>query len=178
MARVSFSHLHSNINEIKSYYNYSKKALQLFFTENHSEFTGFTIDELNTLHNHQQKTLNRSCTLKILIFLEARFKIDYIIRSQEKKRDSLSRKFRKSHKTFGSKAPLDSIISIIKEDQPKLKNLLDNFNDHIKHRNWLAHGRYLEPKISLSSTKYDYINTLILAENIIQNIDLLEPKVS
>lgn len=173
--KVSFSKKHSTIEEIEKFYFYSHQSLIPYFSEKSSDFTGFTISELNSELKEHQLALDRVSALEILAFLEARFRIDYLIRCQERKKDPLSRAFREVYSTKGNKASLaDDILRIWKEIHPSYKTSLDSFKKALDYRNWLAHGRYWEPKKNPHITKYDYLGVNLIANNIMENIILYE----
>lgn len=173
--KVSFSEKHSTIEEIEKFYFYSQQSLIPYFSEESSDFTGFTISELNSELKEHQLALDRVSALEVLAFLEARFRIDYLIRCQERKKDPLSRAFREVYSTKGNRASLvDDILRIWKEINPSYKATLDNFQKALDYRHWLAHGRYWEPKKSPHIAKYDYLGVNLIANNVIENIVLYD----
>lgn len=173
--KVSFSDKHSTIEEIEKFYLYSTQSLIPYFSEENSNFIGFTISELNNELKEHKLALDRMSALEILAFLEARFRIDYLIRCQERKKDPLSRALRDIYSIKGNKASLaDDILSTWKEINPSHKATLDSFTKALDYRNWLAHGRYWEPKKNPHINKYDYLGINLIANNIIENIFLYE----
>src|SRR5699024_1674162 len=114
--KVRFSEQHSTIEEIEKFYFYSEQSLIPYFSERNSYFTGFSILELNNELREHKLALDRMSALEILAFLEARFRIDYLIRCQERKKDILSRAFREVYKSKENKASLtDDILKVWKE---------------------------------------------------------------
>lgn len=173
--KVRFSEQHSTIEEIEKFYFYSEQSLIPYFSERNSYFTGFSILELNNELREHKLALDRMSALEILAFLEARFRIDYLIRCQERKKDILSRAFREVYKSKENKASLtDDILKVWKETCPQHKPILDSFQKALDYRNWLAHGRYLEPKRSPHIVKYDYLSVNLIAGKILENIVLFE----
>lgn len=173
--KVRFSEQHSTIEEIEKFYFYSEQSLIPYFSERNSYFTGFSILELNNELREHKLALDRMSALEILAFLEARFRIDYLIRCQKRKKDILSRAFREVYKSKENKASLtDDILKVWKENCPQHKPILDSFQKALDYRNWLAHGRYWEPKRSPHIVKYDYLSVNLIAGKILENIFLFE----
>ncbi|WP_215900700.1 hypothetical protein, partial [Acinetobacter sp. TUM15064] len=126
--------------------------------------------------SEHKRTLDRMSALEILAFLEARFRIDYLIRCQNKKKDLLSRNLRQIYKVKGNRASLtDDILKEWKVVNSNHKILLDSFKNALDYRNWLAHGRYWEPKKTSHVKKYDYLSVIFLANELLNNLTLYEP---
>ena len=178
--KVSFSNQHLSLNEIEAYYSDSENALNNFFDASIAakfplRFFGYSKIEIDAELKYRKEELDRMCSLEILAALEARFRIDYLIRSQNKKRDKLSKVFREIYKKKKNKASLnDDIIRAWKKDNPLHKNRLDKLSKALDYRNWLAHGRYWLPKKSPHIAEYDYLSIYSLAVDIIGNMDLHE----
>lgn len=179
-AKVSFSKTHSSIEDIEEYYVDSETALNhyfnpLNFTEIPDRFIGYTKSEFDTELKTRKETLDRMCSLEILATIEARLRIDYLVRCQNKKRDKLSRQLRKIYQTKVNKASLvDDIIATWKHIFPEHKTRLDYLVKALDYRNWLAHGRYWLPKKTPHLYKYDYLDMFTLASDILSNMDLYE----
>ncbi|MBO9483108.1 hypothetical protein [Salinisphaera sp. G21_0] len=119
--------------------------------------------------------LDRMCSLELLATLEARFRIDYLVRCQNKHKDSLSRKFREIHQQKTNRVSLsDDILVGWRVSNPEHKTRLDHFQKALDYRNWLAHGRYWQPNRSPHIHKYDYLGIYLLSADILENIGLVE----
>lgn len=178
---TSFTNLHSKIDDIEEYYVDSEESLNAFYDvdfesgEISAKFFGYSKDEVFEELRVRKETLDRMCSLELLSAIEARVQIDYIIRGQDKLRDNISRKIRAVYDIKGNKASLkDDIISVWRTEHPEHKTRLDNFCLALDYRNWLAHGRYWIPKRAPHINKYDYLSIYSLAEDILDNMDLLE----
>jgi len=124
--------------------------------------------QLNAELKSRKEHLDRMCVLEILATLEAKFRIDYLMRCQKKKRDKLSKAFREIYKKKKNKASLnDDIIRTWKNEFPLHKTRLDKLSKALDYRNWLAHGRYWLPKKSPHIAEYDYLSIYSLAVDII-----------
>jgi len=172
---IALSDQYSKIEEIEKYYTQSNKAFDYYFMINNLDFIGLSIDELNQSRQQQVKFLDRQCSLELLSFLEARFRIDYIIRCKERKKDSLSKAFREIQRKKNHKISLiDDIVSTRKQLFPQNKPLFDQFQKSLDYRNWLAHGRYWEPIRNPHIKKYDYLSIQLLTNQLLENIDLYD----
>lgn len=178
--KVAFSKSHSSIDDIEEYYVDSEGSLNHYFNPSNlatipSKFIGYTKDEFANELRNRKETLDRMCSLEILAAIEARIRIDYLVRCQNKKRDPFSKKLRAIHRKKTHKASLiDDIAAAWKQDFPSHKARLDNLGKAIDFRNWLAHGRYWLPKKSPHIYKYDYLAIYALASDILSNMDLHE----
>jgi hypothetical protein len=177
--KVSLSDQNSSLEDIEEYYVDSENALNSYYEPSNAsrnpKFIGYTKDEIDNELKSRKKSLDRMCSLEILAAIEAKFRIDYLIRSQKKKKDDLSKKFREIYRTKKNKASLtDDIIRTWKSEYPQHKTRLDNLGKALDYRNWLAHGRYWMPKKSPYISKYDYLTIYTLAKDILENMELHE----
>ena len=156
--------------KIADYYDDSEKALRLFFSpENHGyslRFIGYTRDEVEEELKLRLQELDRAVSLSILSALEALFRIDYLTRCYNKKKDPLSRKMRGISRKKGVRTSLENdILRLWKEVCPEYKSFNSEVIPAFDYRNWLAHGRYWEPKLGRN---YDYNSLYDLAYSIEQ----------
>jgi hypothetical protein len=179
--KTSFTNKHSAIEDVEEYYVDSEYSLNLFYDINlglgqvPSKFVGYTKGELLDELKERKETLDRMCSLEILSAIEARIKIDYIVRGQNKMKDSFSKKMREVYDAKGNRVSLkDDILSLWKKEQPEHKTRLDNLGLALDYRNWLAHGRYWQPKKTPHIYRYDYLAIYALASEIITNMELVE----
>src|SRR5690606_4166895 len=137
---------------------------------------GYTTNEVNEELMIRKEALDRMCSLEILSAIEARLRIDYLVRCQKKKKDELSIKFGTIYKRKEAKASLtDDIFLKWKEVYPVHKKRLDRLGMALDYRNWLAHGRYWQPKNTPHIHRYDFLEIYTLAVDILDNMDLVEP---
>jgi len=179
--KVSFSGKHGSLEDIEEYYVDSENALNCYFESSDADriipakFIGYTKEEIGNELKSRKESLGKMCSLEILAAIEAKFRIDYLVRSQKKKKDDLSKEFRKIYQTKKNKASLkDDIIRTWKSKYPQHKTRLDNLGKALDYRNWLAHGRYWMPKKSPHISKYDYLTIYTLASDILGNMELHE----
>ncbi len=181
MQKITFSHQHSSLQDIEEYYVDSENSLNHYFVTSNSvseisvRFIGYSKDEIGKELKERKDTLDRSCSLELLSTIEAKFRIDYLLRCQNKKKDNLSQRFRSIHRKKANKASLgDDIIFIWKTELPEHKTRLDNLEKALDYRNWLAHGRYWQPKKHPHISQFDYVSVFNLTVDILENIDFHE----
>lgn len=181
LKKTAFSNAHSSIDDVEDYYIDSEESLNSFYDFDLSsglipaKFVGYSKAELDEELKARKETLNRMCSLEVLASIEARLRIDYIIRGQNKLRDQFSRKLREIYDKKENRAHLvDDILSTWKAEFPAHKARLDNLGKAIDYRNWLAHGRYWQPKRTPHIYRYDYLSIYTLASEILTNMDLVE----
>ncbi|HEY8890492.1 MAG TPA: hypothetical protein VIM70_09580 [Clostridium sp.] len=132
------------------------------------EFLGSSSEEINDYFNYAYEELENVTCLSLLSAVEAKLRIDYQSRVYEKKKDTVSRKFRDIYKEKGGKPPLDEgILKAWMDSYPELKHIINDYKSALNYRNWLAHGRYWVPKLG---RKYDIDIIYSISDNIISNL--------
>lgn len=179
--KTSFTNSHSAIEDIEEYFTDSEGSLNSFYNINivsgqvSAKFIGYSKEELLHELKERKDTLDRMCSLELLSAIEARIKIDYIVRGQNKMKDNFSKKIRGIYDRKENRASLkDDILSLWKVEKPEHKARLDNLGLALDFRNWLAHGRYWKPKKTPHISRYDYLSMYALASEIITNMELVE----
>ncbi len=179
MTKVAFSQEHSSIDDVEEYYVDSTASLDNFFNfatatvSFPARFIGYTKSDLDDELKSRKDTLDRMCSFEVMAAIEARFRVDYLTRCQEKKKDSLSKKLREIYKRRANKANfVDDILAAWKEEHPEHKARLDKFGKALDFRHWLAHGRYWQSKTSPHIYQYDYLGVYLLAVDLLSNLDL------
>lgn len=182
MGNVSLSNEHSTLDEVEHYYMTSNIALYDFYANISDEtksipvsLIGLTKEEVEKEKNEKQLMLERMCALELLAALEARIRIDYLCRVKQKRKDNLSRDFRRLHKKKENKASLvDELLKFRKQNDTSTERQVNELIKAIDYRNWLAHGRYWLPKKAAHINKYDYLSIKTLAIEVLSNLDLIE----
>jgi hypothetical protein len=109
-------------------------------------------------------------SLAVLASLEAAFRIDYLRRSQKRRKGALSRAFREIYRKKGERASLEEDIFgtwLRNSDVPRW--VIGRLRGAFRFRHWLAHGRYWEP-----NQQYDFNSVFMLAETVSQDLQLYE----
>jgi hypothetical protein len=170
--RVSFSNEHLELDDIATYYSDSESALRQYFSSSNKDyadrFYNYTAEEVARELQDRINELNHTSCLSLLAALEAVFRIDYLQRVYNKKKDPLSRAFRNIFHQKSTKASLeDDILEAWKENTHGTSQLISDLKGAYKYRHWLAHGRYWQPKMGRKN--YDYDSLYLLTETILES---------
>jgi hypothetical protein len=173
-SKVAFSKQHSEIEKLTLYYYDVEGSLRLYFSPDAPSysvrFAPYSRAEVNCKLNERLAELELASALTALSAIEAAFRIDYLQRCYLRKKDPLSRAFRRLHKEKETKVSLeDEIFEMWKEHTTGASPLIGNLRGAFKFRHWLAHGRYWVPRFP----KYDFQAILILAESVLNALPLL-----
>lgn len=157
--RVAVSHS-DTAKSIRFYYGHPSIQAQ------DSKFVGYSVSEVEQERDQLLEELDKNSAFNVLAALEASFRIDFLQRCYDRRKDPLSRRFRDLEKVRGSKVALEEDIldSWITHD-PAVKSLLSKLKGAFRYRHWLAHGRYWEPKLG---QKYDFFSVYLLAQGVDQ----------
>jgi hypothetical protein len=106
--------------------------------------------------------------LAVMGRLEAAFRIDYRLRCEMKKPDSVSTAFRKLFKSRGRNVRLeDEIWEVWRQSYPSTGPLISQLRSVFRFRHWLAHGRYWPV-----GNKYDFETLYLLADGVLASFPL------
>lgn len=179
--KTSFSDSHSKIDQVEEYYIDSEESLNSYYSFSPlngaipAKFIGYPIEKIGRELKERKESLDRMCSFELLAAIEAKLRIDYVVRGQNKRRDPFSRKMRDVYDRKENRASLvDDILLIWKQEKPWHKTRLDNLGKALDYRNWLAHGRYWIPKKHPHISRYDYLSIYSLATDILSNLELIE----
>lgn len=152
MAKIKFDFSESPLSakEILDYYTHVVSAIECKYSQDGNknyttDFLGYSEVKVKSEKNLLLKELSVEASLCLLSFIESRFRIDFIIRCQRRKKDSLSTDFRAIYnpaKRLYTYSLTDDIIENWKKNMPEQKDTFDRLVDAFKYRNWVAHGRY------------------------------------
>ena len=109
--------------------------------------------------------------MTLLAAVEAAFRIDYLQRCYKKKKDVVSRQFRRIYKEKETRASReDEIFGVWKSSTMESTKLIGDLRGAFKFRHWIAHGRYWTPKLG---QKYDYLTIYSLAVEALSSFPLM-----
>ncbi len=129
-----------------------------------------TLGEVETYFANIFREIEYSFCLNLIASIEARFRMDYVVRATDKLKDPLSREFRELYKEHQEKVGLEEVIlEQWKHHHSHTKSYISAYIGALKYRHWLAHGRYWKPKLG---RKYDAISLYPICDGIIQNVPL------
>jgi len=106
--------------------------------------------------------------LDLFAAAEAAILLDFLNRVYERKKDAVSRHFRKLYKTQRRPVSLsDDILEAWKQFAPKARAAVGDFSGALNLRHWLAHGRYWNPKLG---RKYSPADVYDISYNLLKAI--------
>lgn len=172
--KTSLSGKNLTLIEITGYYNDSVASFRLYFSTRSpaylTRFSTYTPKEVQDELTIRIDELDRSATFNIMASLEASFYIDYLIRCGKRKKDALSKRLRPIYIQKGDRISLEKeLLKIWRQEHPEFKSLISSYIGALKHRHWLAHGRYRTDK---SGQKYEYYSMHLLAQSIVNQLNL------
>ena len=165
--RISKSNENLSFDDVADIYNYRENSLRLYFSDKNpnflENFVGYTKEEINEELEIQLSEVEKDACLTILACVEAKFRIDYIIRCEKRYKDEISRKFREIFIEYEYRVSLEESILNEWKNLPQISSsIISDIKGAFKYRHWLAHGRYWTYK----STKYDFYGIYNLAQKI------------
>ena len=105
----------------------------------------------------------------VIALMEARFRVDFILRTDKKDKEEVSLKMRKIREEYSKsplyQIPINQIINVwINEfDDRRLRGSLNNLIKAIDNfRNWFAHGRYWRENRALETYNFEVIYAFAL----------------
>lgn len=165
--RIGFSRQHLELNEIGRHHRDIEASVRSYFdfknVRSAARFAGYTSEEIRQEMNSLLEEQDRTISMNLLAALEAAFRVDFLQRCYKRRRDPVSREFRKLH-TLGERyVSLEGdIFRIWKQESSVSSSVISDLKGAFKYRHWLAHGRYWVPKFG----RYDYHDIYTLAEEI------------
>lgn len=169
-ANISKSNLQLTLEDIAKSFKYRNKSLKLLFSNSNPNFSKDFQDLVNTSEEviktelkNELREIEKDACLNLLASIEAKFRLDYIIRCKNKHKDEISREFRSKYLKKGTRISLEKeILDTWKKSQLAPTAIISNLIGAFKYRHWLAHGRYWV----FRDNKYDFLGLYILAEEI------------
>jgi hypothetical protein len=175
--RVSFSGEHLSLSDAALHHNDADGALKLFFSVTSPSYTarfaGYKPDEVRSELGERLAELDRNTTMSLLTAVEAAFRIDYLQRCYQKRKDGVSRAFRGLYEKKKDRASLeDDIFEVWKNNTMGSDKIIADLRGAFNFRHWMAHGRYWTPKLG---KKYDYFSVYPLALQAVTSFPLMAP---
>ena len=150
-----------DLKQVRDWYLTIYKSLELYKKEIYksirsrdsnvsSEFIGLTAKELEKLFQGYFRELSYTACLNLAASIEASIQIDFKQRVSNKKKDIVSKELRElttREQTY--QISLVKILKIWKENKPELKKTINQYEDILKFRHWLAHGRHWTLKVKI-----------------------------
>lgn len=177
--KLEFSDEFQSVDEIIEFFNNTKKSIEsnkVNIIKNikagnpiPSDFIGMTMEELHHFFIEDIKELERIICLNLLSSIEAKFRMDYLFRVYNRKKDDLSRSLQKVFTEKKRKAVLEEdILENWKIHRETYKLYISDYKGALKYRNWLAHGRYWLPNFGRD---YDLDTIYTICLRLEKNLD-------
>lgn len=112
-----------------------------------AQFIGLTRREVEEFFDTQRGQLELLTMFEILATTEAVLRIEVKTRVVARKKDPLSRRFRKLHRAKGDRIRLDEVILAAMKEEGVSTGAIAAFRGALRLRHWLAHGRHWHPKL-------------------------------
>jgi hypothetical protein len=130
-------------------------------------FKSLTPREISEFFFAQTTHLELLTMFAILATTEAILRIEFNSRVDARRKDGLSRRFRKIKKANGDKVRLDEdILGALKEEGVPT-SVVGDFRGVLKLRDWLAHGRHWRPNLGQNYVPGDVFD---IAKKLIDHI--------
>jgi hypothetical protein len=151
-----------SLKEIAEYHEDAVSSLRFYFF-NADRFIG----DPETKRSEELKLRIDETSLRSILItlasLEASFKLDYLYRCQKRLKDELSRAFRDLYKVKQDHIALDEdIFEAWRAHVAESKTLISELRAAFRLRDWLAHGRYWQPRLG-RNFDFDFVYDLAAA---------------
>jgi hypothetical protein len=120
-----------------------------------ARFIGFTRREVDGFFDAHRGQLELLTMFELLATTEAILRIEVRARVAARKKDGLSRRFRKLYKAKGDRIRLDEDILNAMKEEGVSASVIAAFRGVLRLRHWLAHGRHWHPKLGRGYTPND-----------------------
>jgi hypothetical protein len=146
--KVSFSGKQLELPEIYAHFTDSQQAIRDYFSaaSGDGRFATYSREQIEADMEKRLSEDDTMCSFSVLACLEAAFRVDYLQRSYERKKDELSRALRAIHNEKGPRASLDKDLFEAWKVHTNFGPIIGHLRSAFHYRDWLAHGRYWEPK--------------------------------
>lgn len=163
MSKVTFSDQRVSISYIWEWYQETEKALRVerkrildaLISHSYIEgaFFGMTREDVDGYFEEHKRELDFLVCFDIISAVEGCLRLDYLSRVYKRLKDPMSRKFRALYKQSGPRVRLsEDILDSWSGEYPSCKSVIGQFRGLLGLRDWLAHGRYWDPKLGRQYT--------------------------
>ena len=135
-----------------------KRVLDALLTDSYvgDFFVGMTHENVDAYFEEYKRELEFLVCFNIISAAEGYLRLDYLTRVYKRLKDPVSRKFRALYKQSGTRIRLnEDILGALAEEYRSCKMAIGEFRGILGLRDWLAHGRYWEPKFGRQYTPED-----------------------
>lgn len=170
-----------SLEQIRNWYLTIRNSLELYRNEIYKnirqmnenipiEFIGMNERQLKMKFDEYFIELSYTVCLNYAASIEASIQNDFKLRVTKRKKDTVSREFRKLTKQEQTlKINLAKILSIWKENNSEMQKIINQYETILSFRHWLAHGRHwkLKSKIYEEDLVYEQGIELLKKMNIL-----------
>lgn len=177
MKRVPLNGNYRTISETDEWYQdvvdaitVSKRDILVALSNNQpipDKYFGYTIKGIYEEFDNLLKEHERIGILQFVSSAEACFRIDFYKRVYQKRKDSVSRAFRRIYQNKGDKVRLREDILKAWDSNGLHGKGLSDFYRLLDFRHWMAHGRYWTLKVGIEP---DYTGTFLTIENLLNKL--------
>ena len=140
-----------------------------------SRFVGMSREEIDDFFSLHRNELDFVAMLDIMSAAEAAIRSDYRKRLDKRLKDSVSKSFKKINKRLSKNKRSDKvsleedILDTWATELLVAKGPVSDFKGALKLRDWLAHGRYWDPR--MGRRQYSPHDVYDISNNLLQAID-------
>lgn len=173
--RIPISHDYPKAYELAAHYALVVEAIHLHHSESNPEFADrfeqWTRAEIRFERDKMLYEADAASVMMMLASIEAAFRVDYLLRCYERKKDSLSRELRNLHQSKGQWASFsDDLLEVWRSHGTMPARLIGDIRGAFGYRHWLAHGRYYDVKLG---RQYDFGFVYDLAQDVETNLKFM-----
>lgn len=172
MKRIDFnpSGLNLDLLDIAHHFELINSAMASYYNDNGASFLAryafSRVQQIELEYEKARREFEVTVCLTILAALEASFRLDYLVRVDRKLKDELSRAFIKIYRRSKTKVGFEDLLDAWKRHAPSSTDYVRELKGALAFRNWIAHGRYWDPKLA---RVHGYADIYRLAYNIFAN---------
>ena len=156
------------LQQIAAHHAVLEAAIHLYYSKTNPRYLElFESDTADEVHAKRHVTLQEAraaSAMTLLASIEASFRVDYRQRARARKKDDLSRTFKALYREKEQRASLSrDILQGWRDHSDVPTNLVGEIRSAFRYRDWLAHGRYWEPRLG---RRYDFVTIYDLGREI------------
>jgi len=185
---ISLSNEYKKITEIIKWYELQKESTYLLknkvidcfikkesIQSNIEEFfLGFNFSEIQEYFDNQLSELEIITNFNLIASSEALLRRDFYLRIKQRKKDEISKEFKKIRKKQESRISLeDNLLKIWMLFIPEIKKYIDDYKKLLKYRHWLAHGRYWLLESRTTNRKYSIEEVVAIISILLDSMDII-----
>jgi len=166
--RVALSTANPTADDVATHHAIMEAAVHLYYTEASPDFATrfafYSEEEIRAERDGNLYQAGAASAMMVLASIEAAFQTEFLRRCDARQKDQLSRELRELYQDKGQRVSLsDDLLPAWKGHGALTERLTGNIRNALGYRNWLAHGRYYDPKLG---REYDFADVYDLASEV------------